>query len=321
MIVITGAAGFIGSCLVAELNQTGYKNLILVDDFTVESKRPNLAGKSFAHKIQRNDLWEWLDQNGDQVHTLFHIGARTDTAEQNWDVLTELNVQYSRKIWAYACRYDIALCYASSAATYGDGSLGFSDDPDLIPKLNPLNPYGRSKQLVDQWILTQEYTPRKWVGFKFFNVYGPNEYHKGRMASVIYHAFPQIRDEGHLRLFRSHREEFEDGMQLRDFLYVRDLTAVLLEWMEHPRTNGIYNLGTGKARTFLDLGVSVFQALEKETRISFFDIPQDIRAAYQYFTEADMHRFRKAGYVHRFKSLEQGSAEYVREFLLPGSRL
>lgn len=321
MIVVTGAAGFIGSCLVSDLNRKGYTNLILVDEFSTESKFPNLEGKQFLQRIDRDDFLDWLKENGTSIEVVFHIGARTDTAEQDWDLFTRLNVSYTQRIWELCTAFDIALCYASSAATYGDGSLGFSDDPDLIPELKPLNPYGRSKQVADEWILEQEHQPGKWVGFKFFNVYGPNEYHKGRMASVIFHAFPQVRDNGRLRLFRSHKEGFEDGKQLRDFIYVRDLTAVLMEWMEENRSNGIYNLGTGTARTFADLGRSVFDAMGKATEIEFFDIPVDIREAYQYFTEADMTRFREAGYMHQFQPLEDGVREYVTAFLIPGEYL
>ena len=321
MIVVTGAAGFIGSCLVSELNRNGYSDLVLVDEFRTETKFPNLEGKEFVEKIDRDDFLKWLEGNGKRVSVLFHIGARTDTAEQDWDLFTRLNVSYTQKIWDLCSHHDIALCYASSAATYGDGSLGFADNPEIIPQLQPLNPYGKSKQVVDEWILKQEVHPSKWVGFKFFNVYGPNEYHKGRMASVIFHAFPQVRDKGLLRLFRSHKEQYEDGKQLRDFIYVRDLIEVLLEWMKENRTNGIYNLGTGQARTFLDLGLSVFRAMDKSPEIEFFDIPADIREAYQYFTEADMSGFRKAGYVHQFRSLEEGTEEYVNSFLILGKYL
>lgn len=316
MIVITGAAGFIGSCMVSQLNREGHQNLVVVDDFSTIAKTPNLDGKHFLHAIERDEFVEWLREHGQEVEAIFHIGARTDTAEQDWDLFMKLNVNYSKDLWKLATEYGIPFLYASSAATYGDGSRGFSDQMDGIPQLEPLNPYGKSKQVFDEWVLAQSDAPPRWTGFKFFNVYGPNEYHKGRMASVIFHAFPQVREKGSLKLFRSHKPEFRDGEQLRDFIYVRDVVEVMSQWFQGHTESGIYNLGTGQARSFVDLGTAVFEALSVPVNIDFFDIPVDIREAYQYFTEADMERFWKAGFVHQFRSLEEGAGEYVRDFLL-----
>ena len=316
MIVVTGAAGFIGSCLVSQLNNLGHRDLILVDEFTDPSKMANLEGKQFREMIPRDTFFTWAATHGQDLSAIFHIGARTDTAEQDWHLFLPLNVAYSQQMCTLATAHQIPLLYASSAATYGDGSLGFSDDPALIPSLSPLNPYGHSKQVMDQWVLKQSATPPKWVGLKFFNVYGPNEYHKGRMASVIFHAFPQVRDNGLLRLFRSHRSDYSDGGQLRDFIYVRDVVEVMTYWLENTIESGIYNLGTGQARTFLDLAAPVFDALGKPLQIDFIDIPQDIREAYQYYTEANMSRFYAAGFIHSFRRVEVGTEEYVREYLI-----
>lgn len=227
-----------------------------------------------------------------------------------------LNVTYSKDLWRLATEFGIPFLYASSAATYGDGSRGFSDKMNEIPQLKPLNPYGKSKQVFDEWVLQQSDTPPGWTGFKFFNVYGPNEYHKGRMASVIFHAFPQVMEKSKLRLFRSHKDEYQDGQQLRDFIYVRDVVEVMAQWFHKETDSGIYNLGTGHARSFVDLGTAVFDALSVPVEVEFFDIPADIRDAYQYFTEAEMERFSKAGFVHQFRTLEEGTDEYVREFLV-----
>lgn len=319
MIVITGAAGFIGSCMVSQLNREGYQDLVLVDEFSTEAKTPNLEGKQYRLKVHRDEFVAWLQKHGKDVEAIFHIGARTDTAEQDWELFMKLNVDYSKALWQLAIECGIPFLYASSAATYGDGRKGFTDNMAEIPQLEPLNPYGKSKQVFDEWILQQKETPPRWTGFKFFNVYGPNEYHKGRMASVIFHAFPQVKEKGKLRLFRSHKDDYQNGHQLRDFIYVRDVVEVMSFWLNGNTDSGIYNLGTGQARSFVDLGTAVFDALSVPVDIDFFDIPADIRDAYQYFTEADMERFWKAGFVHQFRSLEDGANEYVREFLSEGT--
>lgn len=316
MIVITGAAGFIGSCLVGKLNNKGLSDLILVDDFSRVDKSKNLLNKAFAEKVPRDDFFEWFKTSHELVSFVFHIGARTDTTEFDRNVFEVLNVNYSKNIWNACTRYGIPLIYASSAATYGMGEHGYSDDHSLVPSLKPLNPYGESKNDFDKWVLVQKETPPYWSGMKFFNVYGPNEYHKGRMASVILHAYHQILETGRVKLFRSHRPDYADGMQLRDFIYVKDVVDVLYFLMQRQPGSAIFNLGTGKARTFSDLARSVFRALDLPEKIDFVDTPEDIRDKYQYFTQAEMGKLLSAGYEFPFYSLEDGIEEYVREFLI-----
>lgn len=315
MIIVTGAAGFIGSCLVSRLNQAGISNIILVDDFSNTEKNRNLEGKDFAFQLERSHLFEWLEKNNPTIEFVYHIGARTDTTEFNKAIFDELNEQYSQNIWHYCVENKTPLVYASSAATYGLGEFGYSDNHELISKLVPLNPYGDSKNNFDKWVLKQTDTPPFWAGLKFFNVYGPNEYHKGRMASVIFHAFNQIKDKGSMNLFRSHNPNYKDGEQLRDFIYVKDLIEVCLFLKEHSLQSGVYNLGSGKARTFLDLAKNTFHALGLSPSISFVDTPIDIRDKYQYFTEADMTKLVAAGYKIAFHSLEEGVEDYVVNYL------
>jgi ADP-L-glycero-D-manno-heptose 6-epimerase len=317
MIVITGAAGFIGSCLISKLNNKGIKDIILVDDFSREDKNRNILKKVFVTTVERAYYFEWFRQNNGHIEFVFHIGARTDTAEFNKSVFDELNTGYSKTVWNLCTEYNIPLIYASSAATYGDGSLGYDDDPQLIPSLRPLNPYGVSKNDFDNWVLQQENHPPCWYGLKFFNVFGPNEYHKGRMASVAFHTFHQAVKTGRAKLFRSHNPDYGDGLQLRDFIYVKDIVDVIWFLMNHRDHSGIYNLGSGKARTFTDLVRGVFTALDKEAAIDFIDIPADIRDKYQYFTEASMTRLRAIGYDKSFTTLEAAVEEYVQGYLLP----
>ena len=317
-IVVTGAAGFIGSCLVGFLNEKGYSNLILVDDFSRADKLPNLAGKQFSVKTERTVFFDWLNVQHPKIDFVFHIGARTDTTEFDYAVHQRLNVDYSQKIWQYCTEHHIPLVYASSAATYGAGELGYTDDHQLPFKLQPLNPYGVSKNEFDKWALQQSSSPAFWAGLKFFNVYGPNEYHKGRMASVIWHSFNQIKKEGLVKLFKSHRPDFKDGQQLRDFVYVKDVLQVCYWLMENKPASGIYNLGTGKARAFEDLVKATFAGLDRAASISFIDMPEDIRDKYQYFTEANMQKLRAAGYTQAFHSLEEGVDDYVRHYLAGG---
>ncbi|MBL7962989.1 MAG: ADP-glyceromanno-heptose 6-epimerase [Flavobacteriales bacterium] len=321
MIVVTGAAGFIASCLLAELQARGYTDLVAVDDFSRADKDPNLAGKPLAERVPRDRFMEWLDRHEHQVQFIFHLGARTDTTEFNRAIFDELNVAYSKAVWERCVRYGIPLVYASSAATYGEGELGYDDaDPELPFRLKPLNPYGESKNNFDRWALREEKKPYFWAGLKFFNVYGPNEYHKGRMASVVFHAFNQIKASGAMKLFRSHRPEYKDGEQLRDFVYVKDVCDVMIFLMEHRRNSGLYNLGSGKARTFLDLARATFKAMGREEHISFIDTPADIRDKYQYFTEARMGTMRGIGYARPFTPIEAGVEDYVKNYLLPAKR-
>jgi ADP-L-glycero-D-manno-heptose 6-epimerase len=317
MIVVTGAAGFIGSCLVQKLNNLGFKDLILVDDFSHADKKKNLEDKKYFVQIERTSFFEWLSKKNPKIEFVFHIGARTDTTEFNKSIFDELNETYSQNIWNFCTGNNIPLVYASSAATYGLGEFGYSDEHSIIPKLCPLNPYGDSKNNFDKWVLNQKTTPPFWAGLKFFNVYGPNEYHKGRMASVIFHSFNQIKEKGSMKLFRSHNPNFKDGEQLRDFIYVKDLIDVCVFLMEKLPESGIYNLGSGKARTFLDLVINTFNSLNLSPNISFIDTPEDIRDKYQYYTEADMSKLHSNGYAKPFYSLEEGVEDYVKNYLIP----
>jgi len=332
-IIITGAAGFIGSCMVQYLNEKGLKNLILVDKFIHSEKDRNWKRKKYQYLVDRELLLEWLDENKPKVDFVIHLGARTDTTEFDYNIHRELNVEYSQDVWNYCTANDIPLIYASSAATYGAGELGYDDDNTLLADLKPLNPYGVSKNEFDLWAVQQLNAPSFWAGLKFFNVYGPNEYHKKRMASVIFHAFNQIQKEGSVRLFKSYKPEFKDGEQLRDFIYVKDIVSVIW-WMmnefekkkiieKSPVVNGqlspgIYNLGTGKARTFNDLVSATFAALDKQPNIVYIDMPADIKDKYQYFTEAAMLKLKHAGYSEPFTPLEDGVSDYVKNYLTNG---
>ena len=320
-IVVTGAAGFIPSALIHRLNEEGYTDIISVDDFSRPDKVKNYSDKLFRQKIDRKVFLSWFEQSGNFVDFVFHLGARTDTTEFNYAVFEELNVNYSKKIWELCAKFEIPLVYASSAATYGDGKLGYKDEDKLAFDLQPLNPYGISKNEFDKWAIQQEKKPPFWAGLKFFNVYGANEYHKGRMASVVFHSFQQIQANGEVKLFRSHNPNFKDGEQLRDFVYVKDLVNVCLFLKEKHPISGLFNLGTGKARSFLSLAKSVFAALNIPENISFIDMPLDIRDKYQYFTEADMHKLYKAGYTTAFTSLEDGVKDFVQNYLLEGKYL
>ncbi|MEI7982267.1 MAG: ADP-glyceromanno-heptose 6-epimerase [Bacteroidota bacterium] len=342
MIIVTGAAGFIGSCMVSKLNNKGYKDMVLVDDFSKVLKMPNTLHKRYHEKVERTLFFEWLSKYSGEVEFIIHLGARTDTTEFNMAIFDELNLNFSKKIWEVCTQRQIPLIYASSAATYGDGSLGYDDhEPDLSFRLKPLNPYGISKNEFDKWVLEQQDGPPRWYGLKFFNVFGPNEYHKGRMASVVFHAYRQITEPASVKLFRSHNIDFKDGEQLRDFIYVKDVTDVMYFLMNHtsdtslsqgPSTlqpasapyrlrpgtgdSGIYNLGAGKARTFLALVNAVFKAVDKSPHIEFIDTPADIRDKYQYFTEANMQKLRSIGYSKPFYTLEDGIEEYVQGYLI-----
>ncbi len=325
-IIVTGAAGFIGSCMVQYLNENGFDNLILVDDFGIEEKRKNWEAKRYTSIVERYNLFDWLATHQPKIDIVIHLGARTDTTEFDYAIHEELNVQYSKDVWQYCTAHQIPLIYASSAATYGAGELGYDDDHGLVDKLQPLNPYGISKNEFDKWALHEiaagNAHPPVWAGLKFFNVYGPNEYHKERMASVIWHAFNQIKKDGVVKLFRSHKEGFKDGEQLRDFVYVKDVVSVM-GWMRESMVhgqwsidkNGLYNLGTGTARAFNDLVKATFAGLDLPSNIVFIDMPEDIRDKYQYFTEANMQKLRAAGYALPFYTLEAGVDDYVRNYL------
>lgn len=316
MIIVTGAAGFIGSTLVSKLNAEGFKDIVLVDDFSNAEKNKNLENKTFTEKVNRNDFLNWLDDNHKYVQFIFHIGARTDTTEFDVKVFNELNLNYTKAVWKACVKYGLPLAYASSAATYGMGEHGYDDKHEIVNQLKPLNPYGESKNDFDKWALAQEKKPYFWAGFKFFNVYGPNEYHKGRMASVIFHAQKQIKETSGMKLFRSHNPNYKDGEQIRDFVYVKDVVKVLYFFLNHRKDSGLYNLGTGKARTFLDLVKNTFRAMDIKENISFIDTPEDIRDKYQYFTEANMEKLKSIGYSETFHTLEEGVEDYVKNYLI-----
>ena len=318
MIVVTGALGFIGSCLISKLNELGHEVILAVDDFYKDRKDPNLEEKQIREWVHRDIFLSFLNTSWSNIDFVFHLGARTDTTEKDKAIFDHLNFNYSKRIWEICTARQLPLIYASSAATYGLGEYGFKDDHDVVEKLEPLNPYGVSKNDCDAWALKQEETPPFWAGLKFFNVYGPNEYHKGRMASVIFHTFHQIRKTGGMKLFRSHRKDFKDGEQSRDFIYVKDLLEVCIWLMENKPESGLYNLGTGKARSFFDLAANTFKALGVKENISYIDTPEDIRDTYQYFTEADMSKLKRAGYKKKMHSLEDGIEDYVKEYLMKG---
>jgi len=318
MIVLSGSAGFIASVVLQRLNEEGLNDLLIVDDFTRTSKELNYLNKKYSLKLHRDDFFAWWDLHPEEVEMVIHLGARTDTTEFDEAIFNILNLNYSKQIWERCTDLNVPLIYASSAATYGGGEFGYDDNHQLPEKLKPLNAYGRSKNEFDKWALKQKDHPPFWTGLKFFNVYGPNEYHKGRMASVIFHAFHQIRESDKVRLFRSHHPDFKDGEQLRDFVYVKDLAEVILFLMHEKPASGLYNLGTGNARTFVDLAKATFAALDKDAIIEFIDTPMDIRDKYQYFTQANMAKLRKVGYKQDFTSLEDGVDDYVRNYLAEG---
>jgi ADP-L-glycero-D-manno-heptose 6-epimerase len=322
MIVVTGGAGFIGSVLVWKLNQMGRSDIVVADHLGSGNKWRNLSRRHIDLILHKDQLFDWLGDNknaGQKIEAIFHIGACSSTTETNADYLVQNNFQYSVRLFEFATTHQIPLIYASSAATYGLGTKGFKDDPETTHQLEPINPYGWSKQLFDQWVLKQKNVPPMWAGLKFFNVYGPNEYHKGSQASVVFHALPQVREKKCLCLFKSEHPDYAHGEQKRDFIYVKDIADVMIHMLEKQKSvkSGIYNLGTGKARTWADLGRAVFAAADAgPAKFEWIDMPAILRGQYQYFTEASMERFRTAtGWTRPFTSLEDGVADYVRHHL------
>lgn len=313
-IIVTGGAGFIGSCVVRTLNDCGIDDIIIVDNIASTEKWKNLRNKRYLAYYNRADFLPVLPSLAGQVDFVIHLGACSSTTEMNFDYLNQNNFNYTKTLWEFCARNNIRFLYASSAATYGGGEFGFDDKQD-IKRLMPLNGYGYSKQMFDLWAEKQRITPPQHVGFKFFNVYGPNEYFKGTMASVILHGFRSIQKTGKMGLFKSYKEGYENGSQKRDFIYVKDICKVIRFMMQHPEISGLFNLGTGKARSFYDLGCSVFHALEMEPNIEFTEMPESLRPKYQYFTEAKMNKLAEAGYHERFYSLEEGITDYVQNYL------
>ncbi len=315
MIVVTGAGGFIGSALVNRLNSLGEKDIIVIDSFSSDSKGFNLQGLNIRSRIERENFILWLENNGKDVDFIFHLGARTDTRERDVIILQELNTDYTKSIWALCTKFRIPLIYASSAATYGNGDQGFVDDESKVRSLRPLNEYAISKHNFDVWALAQKEKPPFWVGLKFFNVYGPNEYHKGHMASVIFHGYNQIVKHQSISLFKSHYSLYKDGEQKRDFIYIKDILNVCVFFMRNATASGIYNVGTGQPRTFVDLAGSIFSTLGKKKKINFVDIPVGIRDNYQYYTAASMTKLKSIGFTDSFYTLEEGIEEYIGRYL------
>jgi ADP-L-glycero-D-manno-heptose 6-epimerase len=321
MIIVTGAAGFIGSVLVKHLNDLGESKILLCDNFESGDKWKNLRGLTFDSFISVEDLFShpiWKKKSA--VKAIYHMGACSDTTELDMDFLYKNNTLFSNRLLELARIKNIPIVYASSAATYGNGERGYCDEHKEISSLRPMNKYGYSKQLTDEWILSQKLKPRVWFGVKFFNVFGPNEYHKGKMSSVVFQAYNQIKESGEVKLFRSHKEGFKDGEQLRDFVYVKDVVRAMIHLIKSgkrkPGLSGIYNLGTGKARSFYDLVDSTFRSMNLKTKVKFIEMPLELRNQYQYFTEADMKKFHKAVPKFTFTSLEEAVDDYVSNHLV-----
>lgn len=321
MILVTGAAGFIGSVIVKELNSRGIQDILVCDHYESGDKWKNLRGLKYDSFVQVEDLFNhplWKKKNA--IKAIYHMGACSDTTELNMDFLYKNNTEYTNRLLTLAAQKDIPIVYASSAATYGSGDQGYSDDHKQIHNLRPLNKYGYSKQLSDEWILKQKKKPKIWFGVKFFNVFGPNEYHKGKMSSVVFQSFNQIKSVGEVKLFKSHRSDFKDGEQLRDFVYVKDVVRAMISLIEagkkKPSLSGIYNLGTGEARSFYDLVKSTYHAMGIEHKIKFIDMPEELRGQYQYFTQAEMKKLKKALPNFKFMKLEDAVADYVKNHLL-----
>ncbi len=315
VVIVTGGAGFIGSCMVRTLNDMGITDIIVVDHIASTEKWMNLRNKKYLEYVPREVFPERL-QRGDfgRVSGILHLGACSATTEKNFDYLWSNNVEYTKKIWRYAAQKEIPLIYASSAATYGDGSQGFDDACD-IDVLRPLNGYGYSKQAFDQWTRRQTETPAQHVGLKFFNVYGPNEYFKGSMASMVFHGYRQMRDSGEIRLFKSENPKYADGQQLRDFVYVKDVCRVMRFFMEHPEQSGLFNVGTGRAQSFQELVSAVFTALGGTPNIRFIEMPEHLKEKYQYYTQAELTKLRAAGYAEPFMDVDAGVRDYVIHYL------
>lgn len=316
-IIVTGGAGFIGSCVVRSLNNRGRDDIIIVDDIASTDKWMNIRNKRYLTYIHKNDLFEGLSQM-DGVEAIIHMGACSSTTERDFDYLWKNNFEYTKTLWEHCVNHDIPFIYASSAATYGDGSNGF-DDRTNIDQLEPLNGYGYSKQVFDQWVKHHAKSfPMQYVGLKFFNVYGPNEYCKGSMASMVFHGYRQIQETGKIKLFKSYKEGIADGDQRRDFVYVKDVCDVIMWFLDHTEVNGLFNVGTGRAQSFRELAEATFHALNMEPNIEYIDMPEALKDKYQYYTQAEIGKLREAGYTKEFMDIEHGAADYVQNHLAKG---
>ncbi len=317
MILVTGGAGFIGSAIVAELNTRGFEDILIVDILGKDQRWKNLRGLRFADYMEADDFSQMVSESDIEMdlEAIFHMGACSDTTEKDCSYLVKNNYEFSKLLAGWALEMDARFIYASSAATYGDGSLGFSDDEALLETLRPLNMYGYSKQMFDLWCKRQGLLDR-FVGLKYFNVFGPNEYHKANMRSFVMKAFEQINETGGVKLFRSHRPDFADGQQLRDFIYIKDTVDITLFFLQQPQLGGIYNVGTGSARNWNDLAKATFAAMGKEPNIEYIPMPQTLQDKYQYYTQADISKIRAAGYGKDSISLEEAIGDYVKNYLL-----
>lgn len=314
MIIVTGANGFIGSALVWELNQKGYTHIVAVDSVGLE-ERNLLKNKAYSEFLLKDQIWDYLQSpKAHDVSWIFHMGACSSTTEKNWDFLKENNLEYSQKLFDWCARHQKSLIYASSGATYGAGENGFDDTFDS-ESLKPLNLYGDSKVMMDRWALKQGSTPSNWYGVKFFNVFGPNEYHKGPMASVVYKAFHQINETESLGLFKSYNPQYKDGEQKRDFVYVKDVVRWMVELMDSPPQSGLYNMGYGTARTWLDLARATFKSMDKDLKINWLEMPADLKDQYQYFTEAKMIKWQQQGLSDPQWPLEKAIEDYIKNYL------
>lgn len=325
MIIVTGAAGFIGSAFIWKLNEMGIKDILAVDKLETEDKWLNLRKRDYADWIDKDNLFAFLsdEKNAKKITSIAHFGACSATTEKDGDFLMSNNYEYTKKLFQFCTRNNIKFINASSAATYGAGERGYNDEVEVeeYKKLIPLNKYGYSKKFFDDWAFKQEKKPKQWINCKFFNVYGPQEYHKDRMASMVFHTYNQFKTNGKVKLFKSHREGFKDGEQLRDFIYIKDVVNILYYFLENKVESGIYNVGTGKSRSFKDLSIATIKAASRNENLSpkdvieFIPMPLDLRGKYQYFTEAKMEKIKKSGYKEKFYSLEEGVYDYVLNYL------
>ena len=320
MIILTGGAGMIGSMIAWHLNTVLNENkFVIVDEFMIPDQEKNISKRNFTDLISKDDLPKYLKKNND-IEAIIHMGAISATTESNFNNLLSSNIRYSQFLWDWSSKNRVPFIYASSAATYGGGEFGYEDDIKPLSKLNPLNAYGYSKHFFDMWVQNQlqigQSQPPKWFGLKFFNVYGPNEYHKGRMSSVVYHAFNQYKKDKEIRLFKSKNPDYKDGMQLRDFIYVKDAVNCIFHLLSNCKLSGLYNIGSGKAQSFIDLAKALLKNLkEPSSLIRYIEMPKDLENKYQYFTEANISQLRNSGYDLKFNNLMNGISDYTKNYL------